>query len=45
VPTPSTIAPREQQTIDSVLGSRFYKFSLSQAQQGDAILVLAPFKA
>jgi hypothetical protein len=45
VPLPSAISPREQQTIDSVLGSRFYKFSLSQAQQGDAILVLAPFKA
>ena len=45
VPLPSTINAREQQTIDSVLGSRVYKFSLSQAQQGDAILVLSPFKA
>jgi len=45
VPLPSTIQPREQQTIDSVLGPRVYKFSLSQAQQGDAILVLSPFKA
>lgn len=45
VPSPTTINAREQQTIDSTLGSRVYKFSLSQAQQGDAILVLAPFKA
>jgi len=45
VPLPTAINPGEQQTIDSVLTPRIYKFSLSQAQQGDAILVLAPFKA
>ena len=45
VPLPTTINPSEQHTIDTVLQSRIYKFSLSQAQQGDAILVLAPFKA
>ena len=42
VPLPTRISPREQQTIDSTTQSRVYKFSLSQAQQGDAILVLQP---
>jgi hypothetical protein len=45
VPLPSTITRREQQTIDATTEARVYKFSLSQAQQGDAILVLAPLTA
>ena len=45
VPLPSTITPREQQAIDAVTESRVYSFSLSQAQQGDAILVLSPLAA
>jgi hypothetical protein len=45
VPLPSTISAREVQTVDSVTESRVYSFSLSQAQQGDAILVLAPLAA
>jgi hypothetical protein len=45
VPLPSAISRREQQTIDGATEARVYKFSLSQAQQGDAILVLAPFTA
>jgi len=45
VPLPTTITPREQQTIDTETQARVYKYSLSQAQQGDAILVLAPLSA
>jgi hypothetical protein len=45
VPLPKKISPREQQTIDTVTQPRVYKYSLSQAQQGDAILVLAPLAA
>jgi hypothetical protein len=45
VPLPSAISRKEQQTIDAVTETRVYKFSLSQAQQGDAILVLAPLAA
>ena len=45
VPLPATIPAREVQTIDSVTESRVFSFSLSQAQQGDAILVLAPLAA
>jgi hypothetical protein len=44
-PLPSTISRNEQQTIDATTESRVYSFSLSQAQQGDAILVLAPLPA
>jgi hypothetical protein len=42
VPLPAAITAKEQETIDSTTQSRVYKFSLSQAQQGDAILVLQP---
>lgn len=45
VPLPTAISRREQQTIDGVTETRIYKFSLSQAQQGDAILVLDPLTA
>ena len=45
VPLPSAISRREQQTIDATTESRVYKFSLSQAQNGDAILVLSPLSA
>jgi hypothetical protein len=44
-PLPSTITRSDQQTIDATTESRVYSFSLSQAQQGDAILVLAPLPA
>jgi hypothetical protein len=44
-PLPKTISRSEQQTIDATTESRVYSFSLSQAQQGDAILVLAPLPA
>jgi hypothetical protein len=42
VPLSSAIPAREVHTIDAVTEPRVYTFSLSQAQQGDAILVLAP---
>ena len=45
VPLPTTIPAREVHTVDAVTESRVYSFSLSQAQQGDAILVLAPLAA
>jgi hypothetical protein len=45
VPLPSQITPREQQRIDAVTQPRIYKFGLSQTQQGDAVLVLAPLQA
>jgi hypothetical protein len=45
VPLPETITRREQQTIDATTESRVYKFSFSQAQTGDAILVLSPLTA
>lgn len=45
VPLPNGITAREQQTIDSTTQSRVYKFSLSQAQNGDAILVLSQLSA
>jgi len=44
-PLPRTIASREVRSIDSVTEPRVYSFTLSQAQQGDAILVLAPIPA
>jgi hypothetical protein len=44
-PLPNTITRKDQQTIDATTESRVYSFSLSQAQQGDAILVLAPLPA
>jgi hypothetical protein len=44
-PLPSTISRTEQQTIDATTESRVYQFSLSQAQNGDAVLVLAPIAA
>jgi hypothetical protein len=45
VPLPTTIPAREVHTVDAVTESKVYSFSLSQAQQGDAILVLAPLAA
>jgi hypothetical protein len=45
VPLPSQITPREQQRIDGITEPRIYKFGLSQTQQGDAVLVLAPLRA
>jgi hypothetical protein len=45
VPLPSTIPAREVQVVDDATAPRTYSFSLSQAQNGDAILVLAPLPA
>ena len=45
VPLPSTIAPREQQMIDSVLSPRVYKFSSRAGAARRRVLVLRPFKA
>jgi hypothetical protein len=42
VPLPTAITAQEQQTIDASTQAKVYKFSLSQAQNGDAILVLQP---
>jgi hypothetical protein len=44
-PLPNAIPAREVTVVDSATESRLYSFSLSQAQQGDAILVLAPLPA
>jgi hypothetical protein len=44
-PLPNTIPAREVNVVDSTTESRLYSFSLSQAQQGDAILVLDPLPA
>jgi hypothetical protein len=45
VPLPAAIPAREVHVIDAVTEARVYKFGLSQAQQGDAILVLTPLPA
>jgi hypothetical protein len=45
VPLPAAIPAREVHVVDSVTEPRVYKFGLSQAQQGDAILVLTPLPA
>jgi hypothetical protein len=45
VPLPAAIPAREVHVIDAVTEPRVYKFGLSQAQQGDAILVLTPLPA
>jgi hypothetical protein len=44
-PLANAIPAREVHTIDATTESRVYKFTLSQAQQGDAILVLSPLPA
>ena len=45
VPLPASIPAREVHVIDSVTEPRVYKFGFSQAQTGDAILVLTPLPA
>jgi hypothetical protein len=45
VPLPAKITAGEQQRIDGITQPRIYKFGLSQTQQGDAVLVLAPLQA
>jgi hypothetical protein len=45
VPLPAKIPAREVHTVDSVTEPRVYTYGLSQAQQGDAILVLTPLPA
>ena len=44
-PQPSAIPAREVRAVETTTGPRVYSFSLSQAQQDDAILVLAPIPA
>lgn len=44
-PKQSTIPSREIRTVETTTGPRVYSFSLSQAQTGDAVLVLAPIPA
>jgi hypothetical protein len=44
-PLPTAIPAREVHAIDSITEPRVFSFSLSQAQQGDAVLVLAPLPA
>jgi hypothetical protein len=44
-PKQSTIPSREIRIVESTTGPRVYSFSLSQAQTGDAVLVLAPIPA
>ena len=44
-PQPSTIPASEVRVVESTTGPRVYSFSLSQTQQGDAVLVLAPIPA
>jgi hypothetical protein len=45
VPLPTTIPPREVRAIDATTEPRVYSFSLSQAQNGDAVFVFAPLPA
>ena len=44
-PLPNTITRKDQQTVDAATESRVFSFGLSQAQNGDAVLVLAPLPA
>jgi hypothetical protein len=44
-PLPNSISRTEQQTIDGTTESKVYQFGLSQAQNGDAVLVLNPLPA
>jgi hypothetical protein len=44
-PLPKTIAADEVRAIDSFTEPRVFSFTLSQAQQGDAVLVLTPLPA
>jgi hypothetical protein len=44
-PLPKTIPAREVRAIDSTTEPRVFSFSLSQAPQGDAVLVLTPLPA
>jgi hypothetical protein len=44
-PLPNTISRREQQTIDSTTESKVFAYTLSQTQNGEAVLVLSPIAA
>jgi len=44
-PLPNAIPANEVRLVDTVTNPKVYSFTLSQAQQGDAILVLAPLAA
>ncbi|MGH3048904.1 MAG: hypothetical protein ACRDLK_02015, partial [Gaiellaceae bacterium] len=41
-PLANTISAKEVRLVDATTESRYFSFSLSQTQQGDAVLVLAP---
>ena len=44
-PSPATMSKPETQLVDATTGSRAYSFSLTRAQDGNTILVLAPLAA
>jgi hypothetical protein len=44
-PLPNSITASEVKVVDGTTETRVFSFSLAQAQQGDAILVLAPLPA
>ena len=44
-PLPNTIPAREVRLVDAVTSSKYFSFTLSQTQLGDAVLVLAPLPA
>jgi len=44
-PLPATMSLREKQVVESNTGARVYSFSLTQAQDGGAILILNPLAA
>ena len=44
-PLASAITRTDQQTVDATTESKVYQFGLSQAQNGDAVLVLTPIAA
>ena len=44
-PLPSSITNTDQQTVDAATESKVFTFGLSQAQNGDAVLVLTPTAA
>lgn len=44
-PRPAAMSPSEIELVDSVTGDHVYSFSLARAQDGNAVLVLAPIAA
>jgi hypothetical protein len=44
-PSPQTIPPHEVQLVETTTSNRVYSFSLTQAQDGNAVLILSPLTA